>query len=479
MRKIALSLMSLMTLNSANAAEKSAFMWGVANSAFQVEGSPADSDWKRWTHTPNRIADNSNAETVSDFWTRYEEDFRLAQELGAKAFRVSIAWERVQPDYDKFDEDVLAHYEKMILKMRDYGLEPIVTLHHWALPIWLSDRGGLLFHGFPDLFVGFAEKVVNRLALGPAGVKWWMTFNEPMVQSTVGYVDGQFPPGVDPNKKMVDRLSDLNSARLHQIQAHIMAYNSLRKDSRLNFIKIGLAAHIREFFPFKDNFWDKQMAKGSHESFNQEFLDAVMTGNIRLTNPLQVTLSKWSTVEIDEKLEVPVGGTLDYLGINYYGRYMMEATDFKYKLPRGAQQHEGTNPWRTDMDWEIYPDGLSRMLEWAWTRYNLPIIVSENGLADESDTKRMKFIEKHVEQVEIAMRNGVNVFGYLYWSLTDNFEWSHGLKPRFGLVEIDYINNLARKPRPSYYEFQKFIALKSGKAPDLVSSTEAKPTAAR
>jgi beta-glucosidase len=419
--------------------EDSEFLWGVANSAFQVEGSPVDSDWFRWTHEAGRISDKTNADTATDFWNRYDQDFKLAQELGCNAFRLSLAWERVEPRRGKWEPQALDAYEKMLLALRARGLEPVVTLNHFVLPAWLASEGGVLAPDFIPHFAEFARRTVDRLARGPARVKYWMTFNEPNVTALTGYMAGEWPPGVTGNF----RLAVLAIAR--QARAHIEAVKKIR-ELGMDHVKVSFAHHWRLFHPASKSPADWGATKLVDYLFNRYFMDAVMTGNLAPG----ILRWKFPPVELPDKRP-----TLDYLGINYYGRTLISATMKSpyFKLIDGGGL-------KTDLNWEIYPEGLTTvMLELQ--RYGLPVLITENGLADAADKQRSRFLEDHLKALRIAREQGVDIFGYLHWSLTDNFEWAFGSWPKFGLVEIDY-STLARKPRPSYYVYKDLIARHRG-----------------
>ncbi|NCN39948.1 family 1 glycosylhydrolase [bacterium] len=410
------------------------FMWGVGHAAFQVEGHTEPSDWKRWTHTDGKIADASNADQATDFWNRYKEDFALAKELGANTFRMSIAWERVEVQAGVWNVEALEHYKKMILSCIDHGLEPVVTLHHFVLPEWIADKGGICSDEFEVEFADYAEKVVSFMSQEGPLVKWWMTFNEPQVLTNFGYITGGWPPGEKD-------LSRFMLANRNLVRAHVSAVKRIRT-LNLKDLKISIAQHWRDFQPkSRLNPTHKAAALLLHQVFNRNFVIACQTG----INTWWMPGSKFYA----EKLDVD-GGTLDYLGINYYGRLMVKTM---MKDPF-VEIEEGIGE-KTDLGWEICPASLTNVLRQAWS-FRLPILVSENGLADRSDSKRAKFIEDHVAALGQALVQGVNVLGYLHWSLTDNFEWAEGLEPRFGLVEMDY-EKLIRTPRPSFYAYQALI----------------------
>lgn len=430
--------MALAFTSSAAAQAAEGFMWGVANAAFQVEGDPRPSDWTRWTETPGKIHDKTDASVATDFWNRHEEDFDLAAELGVKVFRMSLAWERIEVRPGVWDEDALDHYEKMIVAMKKRGLEPLITIQHFVIPAWLADKGGLEATDFPRYFTRYATKVVSRLASAPANVKWWMTFNESMGQVAASYLSPLWPPGIFDTKRATAAAANL-------IRAHIFATLSLRNIKGGSALKIGLAHNWRPFYPAsKLSVADHVIAGQAESIYNKNYLDSVKSGKIKIGFPGAKTVREKVKIPKDVKL-------LDYIGINYYGRFMVQLI---FKSPF-VKLFEGPGP-KTDMGWEMFPQGLYPVLKKAYSRYKLPILISENGLADADDSRRTNFIQKHVEQIEKAQEDGVPVIGYLHWSLTDNFEWAEGLKPRFGLVEIDYETG-ERKPRPSYRAFSEML----------------------
>ena len=416
----------------------SSFYWGVGNAAFQVEGSPQPSDWSAWTHTPGKIADGTNADTATDFWNHPEKDFALAQELGATMFRLSVAWERIEPQRGVWDEAALARYEKMLVQLRAHGLEPLVTLHHFVVPAWLAQEGGLLAPTFAEDFAVFAEKVVGRLSQAPARVQWWMTFNEPMVVTYANYVVGEWPPG----KK--DDLKSAMRAAANMAHAHLRALARLAPVRQERGLKFSIAAHVRDFQGLDRGPLNRVLAELSDWSFNRQFINAITTGRIFFWTP--------GSEFIWEREPLPQGGpALDYLGFNYYGRTLV---GLKGEPPYIAVK-EGPGP-RTDVDWEIYPEGLGHVIHDLYKAYKLPLLISENGIADAADRNRGDFLKSHTAQVIQARRDGIPVLGYLHWSLTDNFEWAKGFSARFGLVEMDYANG-ARRPRPSFEVYKQII----------------------
>jgi beta-glucosidase len=303
----------------------------------------------------------------------------------------------------------------MLLDLRLRGIEPLVTLHHFVLPAWLAERGGITAKEFPDQFAKYALHVVHRLASGPAHVRWWMTFNEPMVLISAGYVTGEWPP----NKK---ELLLALAAITRIAQAHITAVQAVRRAQDLpRDLQFSVANHWRDFQATGFGFLNGKIAKLADLIFNRWILDMISRS------------------------------TLDYLGINYYGRSVIHP---QWKPPF-VTVDEGAGR-TTDIGWVIYPEGLGHVLKEVNDAYHLPILVSENGIADATDKQRPEFLKQHIAEIRAARQQNIPVIGYLHWTLTDNFEWARGFGARFGLVELDPATG-ERKPRPSFQVYKDLI----------------------
>lgn len=411
------------------------FFWGVANAAFQTEGEPGESDWSAWTREPGRIADGSTGAGAFGFYRRYEREFDTARELGANAFRMSLAWERIEPSRGAFDESALAHYETMIVAMRARGIEPFVTLHHFVTPAWLE--GGVLHPDFSERFAVFAEKAIARLSRAPARVRWWTTLNEPVIAAVAGYLDGQFPPG------RKEDFTGASQTMAQFIRAHVKAVNRARALPEGPELHLGIAKHWRPFEPLRA--WspiDQIIARFSESFFNRQLTRGILTGEIDIFVP--------GGKRIREKIAIEGGKSgADYFGVNYYGRTRV---GFTFRPPF-VKVAEGPGP-KNDLDWEMYPEGLYRTLKQV-SRYGLPIIITENGLADADDSRRGEFIRDHVAQLDRARAAGVDVIGYLHWTLTDNFEWAHGFGPKFGLCAAE--GSGSERCRPSFAVYSRII----------------------
>jgi beta-glucosidase len=390
------------------------FLWGTATAAHQVEGGNTRNDWARWEEQPGKIARGEKSGRAVDHWNRVGEDIALMKSIGANAHRFSIEWSRLEPTEGNWDEEAFAHYADELRQLRAAGIEPMVTLLHFTLPAWLADRGGLVAPEFPERFGRFAAEAARRL--GPF-VDLWCTLNEPNVQAYLGYVEAVWPPGKTSRAEMVQAHAGL-------LRAHAAAAGALRKGDPGS--RIGVALHTIVFEPAaRWSLPDWIAARGARESFDWGFHDAIMAGRVRFSAP--------GFPSLDEPLP-ELRGSVDYVGINYYTRNIVR---FSPGAPAMVKVTEGPGT-RTDMGWEIYPEGLLRILHEAYARYHLPIHVTENGIADAGGTKRAGYIRTHVYAVSRAIAEGVPVKSYFYWSLMDNFEWAAGFAPRFGLYHVDY-----------------------------------------
>ncbi len=411
------------------------FFWGVANAAFQTEGELGDSDWSRWTSQPGKVFDGTKPNDTFGFYRNYEREFDTTVDLGGNAFRLSVAWERIEPSPGKYDESALDHYEKMIVALRARGIEPFVTLHHFVNPAWLE--GGILNPEFPDRFADFSEKVVRRLSAAPASVKWWTTLNEPVVLTVAGYLDGQFPPG---------RKNDLKGAiegLAQMVRAHIRALNRIRRLPGGKDLKIGVATHWRPFEPLRA--WsplDWITSRISENFFNRQLTRGILTGKYKISIPGA------GTVRGEEKIEGGGPGA-DYFGINYYGRTLVK---FTWRAPFVAVS-EGPGV-KNDLGWEIHPEGLYDSLRQV-KAYGLPILITENGVADAEDSRRANALRDHIAQIDRAISEGIDVRGYFHWTLTDNFEWANGFGPKFGLCLAE--GNDSKRYRPSFGVYRDLI----------------------
>ena len=401
------------------------FYWGAATSSHQIEGDNHN-DWTEWETSKSRVEslklkglnpDDFISGKACDSYNRYEEDFDIAKSLGHNIHRFSIEWSRIEPEEGKFDFDAMKHYIGLVKAIRERGMEPMVTLWHFTNPIWFSKLGGFLNKKSSVYFTRYARYVVDNLK---SDVGLWITFNEAAsVYAGFSYMSGQWPP-------QHRNIFEYQKARKNFIESHVLAYQEIKRifsspNVSQDKSSSTLTSHNVEVGLVESNTYS---AHGNR--WHEKILG-------RLYN-YQRNLYFW-----DKALPY-----YDFLGLNYY--HVDRRVPGSYRvLPRQEIMPA--------MDWEIYPEGIYHLLM-QMRKLRKPIYITENGIADITDKKRIKFIKDHLYWVWKAIQNGIDVRGYIYWSLLDNFEWSKGFGPRFGLVEVDY-KTFERKIRPSAYEYKK------------------------
>ena len=399
------------------------FLWGTATSSHQVEGNNTHNNWSAWENQPGRILHDHKAGLAADWWGgRWRDDFNRAAEAHQNAHRLSIEWSRVQPEPDRWNDDALDVYREMLRWLYNHNMTPVVTLHHFTDPLWLTERGGWENPEAPALFEAYVRRAVDALR---EYTSYWVTINEPNVYVYSGYMEGAFPPGKRDMGAAFHVMSNL-------LRGHARAYRaikSIQKEAR-----VGVATHYRGFQPARP--WlplDVQLVNLMRRNFNAAFLDTLTTGRLHF---------------LLRSARMPeVVGTQDYVGLNYYTEERVAFNLFRPGhffssrfYPPGAEQSD------TGFIANV-PRGFYRALQWAHG-YNLPILVTENGVEDADDHLRPRYLVEHLHQLWRAINNNWMIKGYFYWSLVDNFEWERGWTQRFGLWGLD-VDSQARQRRPS------------------------------
>ena len=407
------------------------FLFGTATSATQVEGHCTTTDWHTFARA-GRVKNGDTIDVACDSWNRWEEDVALQRALGMNAARLSLEWGRIEPRPGAFDAAAIDHYRRILGAHVDAGIRPMVTLHHFTLPQWMADRGGLLSPELPERMKRYAVHVVR--ALGDL-CRQWVTVNEPNVLAAHGYLVGLWPPEKsDPRSAVV--------AHHRLLEAHVAMYHALHDTDPRGDLALGVAHHLRVVAPHAASKpADRIAAKIYGRVFNDSFAHAVCTGD--LLGPFDPLFGRFGAFRPAE-----ARGTQDFLGVNYYSRDLV-AFDPRHRAELFIRRHVGANAETNDLGWEIYPEGLLTVIEeWSGRSGGIPVYVTENGIADARDALRPGFIVRHLARVARAIAHGIDVRGYYHWSLLDNFEWAEGYAPRFGLVEVDF-ETLARRPRKS------------------------------
>ena len=396
------------------------FLWGSATAAHQVEGNCTNNNWYRFESAVDeegkpRISHGQKAGLACDHWNRYKEDIRLMKELSLNAYRFSVEWSKIEPRPGEFDEAALDHYEQVIDELLANGIEPMVTLHHFTNPLWFEEQGAFLQDDSPEIFTRFAEHVVRRLG---SKVKLWCTINEPSAYAFSGYYVGIFPPAEKDLQKAAVVLRNL-------MRAHTAAYTRIKEiqpQAQVGLVVVMIIYEPPNRWNLLDILFNRLLTKNMTGS-NLKYL---RDGRFRFSMPGMAS----------ESYDSGVRDGFDFLGVNYYMRFLWKLRPFgRRKLDIVVKAPPEKT---TDMGWEIYPEGLYRVLKLAASYTSKPIYITENGIADDGDTKRTKYIEDHLRVLNKAIAEGIDVRGYFYWSLMDNFEWAHGFEKRFGLYHVDY-----------------------------------------
>ena len=388
------------------------FFWGAATSAYQVEGNNVNADWWPW----EKEAGKENSGPACRHYELYERDFDLVQSLNHNAHRLSIEWSRIEPKEGEFSQEALQHYVAVIKALRSRHIEPMVTLHHFTNPIWLSQKGGWVDHCSVGHFLRYCEVVTRALA---PHVHYWMTINEPTIYFSHAFLWGMWPPQAKSFLKT-------RAVHDHLIEGHVEAYrliHQIYKELNIAPPAVSIAHHMQAIVGCTQSLKNRLAVAIREQLYNAEILD-------------QLARHK----------------SLDFIGVNYYSRHLVDVHSWwigNLLMETCSEQHHPLK--KNSLGWDIYPQGLCHVLL-KLKKYNLPVIIAENGICTTEDNERWEFIHSHLNQVHLAMEKGVNVTGYLYWSLMDNFEWAYGFAPRFGLIAIDY-NTQQRTIRESAKKF--------------------------
>lgn len=414
------------------------FVWGAATSSYQIEGATGEdgrnpSIWDTFCRVPGAIADGSNGDVAADHYHRWRQDVALMADLGIGAYRFSIAWPRIVPDgRGAVNQAGLDFYDRLVDELLKHGIEPFGTLYHWDLPQALEDEGGWTVRSTAQAFSDYAAAVVQRLG---DRVHHWATLNEPWVSAELGYFEGIHAPGRRSRPAAL-------AAGHHLLLAHGLAVPEMR--AAAPEASIGIVLDFEPKYPASDSPEDAAAARLAHDTMNRWYLDPLAGRGYPAQAAEQLGWDR--SVVLDGDMDT-IAAPIDFLGVNYYTRQVVTA-GAPSAVPGGAAT--------TDMGWEVFPHGLSEILEWIWTEYQIdPLFVTENGAAytddpgdPSADPKRVSFLREHLAAAAQSISRGVPLRGYFVWSLLDNFEWGHGYLQRFGITHVDY-ETLERTPRDS------------------------------
>lgn len=431
------------------------FIWGAATAAYQIEGAwqedgKGESIWDHFAHTPGKIKNDDNGDVACDSYHRFDQDIALLRELNIKSYRYSIAWPRVQPDGSgAANRKGLDHYQRVTDAILEAGIRPIVTLYHWDLPQRLEDAGGWPNRDTAQRFADYAVLVAE--ALGDR-VSQWLIFNEPKTFTGIGYWQGRHAPG------RTDPLAFLRATHIVNI-AQGQAFRALKA---LNGKwQIGSAFDVAPMFPATQNYADIAAAERWHKFQNLWFVQTALHGRYPdgvLPANRQQALLGWHNGD-----EALMRAPLDFIGLNYYAPWIVKHAPQGNGVPglntdsvwaRMLGSHE-----KTDIGWDIYPQGFYDILvRMAHETGEVPIEITENGASfntepDEHgeihDAARIDYLRGHLQALAQAIRAGVPIRAFHYWSLLDNFEWAEGYSQRFGLIHVNFANGQRRTVKDS------------------------------
>ena len=430
------------------------FFWGAASAAHQVEGA-YNEDGKGlgiWDALcEGKVKHGENGNVACDHYHRYKEDVAIMKELGLKHYRFSISWPRVLPNgIGKVNEAGLQFYKNLVNELVEAGIEPMITLYHWNLPMALYEQGGWKNEQSPEWFEEYTKVIVEALS---DKVKYWMTFNEFQIFVGAGYLAGIHAPfEQDPNS--------LLSITKNVLLAHGKSVKAIRKYAKQE-VKVGIAPTGSSFVPEDESpesiEFARSMTFGSKMAMfgNQYWADPIVLGVFPEECWKQFGLES-SPISEEELKEIHQ--PLDFYGFNVY-----QSSNY--------QDYEGKNPDRptgvpiSTMDWPITPEVLYWSTRFLYERYQLPILITENGMANTDfvmldgkvhDPQRIDYIHRYLKNLKRAVEEGIPVLGYSYWSIMDNYEWAEGYDRRFGLIYVNY-QTLERTVKDSGYWYADVI----------------------
>jgi beta-glucosidase len=370
------------------------FSWGTSTSAYQIEGGNSNTDWWRFERAQGTTAVEVCGDAC-DSWHRYEEDLDITASLGLNSFRLSVEWSRIEPEQGNFSSEALDHYRSVLVACRERNIVPVVTLHHFTLPLWVADQGGFEHPDIARWMANYATKVSEALGdlIGIA-----CTINEPNIVAIMGYLLGLFPPQVTSWERFV--------AVNETMRACHVAVRDVLKEGPGTF-PVGLPLSMQEYEALPG--FEDQL-----DSFR---------------------------AEMEDKYLLSLRGE-DYVGVQCYTKIVLG--------PDGLVNHADGEV--TDMGYLYWPQSVEYTVRRAAELANAPIIVTENGIGTQDDAQRIRYLTDALEGIRTLLGNGVDVRGYFQWSLLDNFEWALGYRPKFGIVAVDR-STFARTLKPSAHWF--------------------------
>lgn len=431
------------------------FIWGCATASYQIEGAfnedgKGPSIWDVFTHTPGNIIDGSNGDVACDHYHRYAEDVKLMETLNLKAYRFSISWPRIFPEgKGSVNKKGLDFYKRLVDALNSASIIPFATIYHWDLPQALEEKGGWADLDTSKYFADYSYVLFKELG---DSIPFWITLNEPAVFTYLGYGIGIHAPG----KKDFGLATKATYSALLAHGLAVEAYRALGVKGQ-----IGITLNLTPMHSASNKEEDILSARRMDLMWNRWFLDPIFKGSFP-QEFIELLAKNGISFEVDSEHMKKISLKIDFLGVNYYTRNIV-MYDPKVPLINARSIEPTTN--KTEMGWEIYPEGLYELLASIKRDYgNIPLYITENGsafkdeLIDEKvdDPEREDYLKRHFYQAYRAIKDGIDLKGYFVWSLMDNFEWAYGYTKRFGIVYVDYPTQKRIIKRSGYY-YRKVI----------------------
>jgi beta-glucosidase len=429
------------------------FVWGAATAAYQIEGATeadgrGESIWDRFSHTPGKVANGDTGDSACEHYYRWREDLDVMSSLGLQSYRFSISWPRIQPDgRGPANRKGIDFYRRLSEGLLERGIVPLATLYHWDLPQALQDEGGWTSREVADRFEVYAELVFDGLS---DLVQDWVTHNEPWVTSFLGYGYGTKAPGVQDWREAL-------TAAHHVLLSHGKAVAAFRDTHRSG--RIGITLDLTHVYG------DAEAALRFDGNRNRWFLDPVLRGGYPadMVDYYEARLGPLDFIQPGDLEEI--AAPIDFLGVNFYQPAVVQLDGDRG--PIGVEELPPDGP-TTAMGWRVAPDALTELLLRLKRDYgDVPLLITENGASFDDppidgsgvveDSQRVDYLRGHIEAVERAVGEGVDVRGYYVWSLLDNFEWEHGYSSRFGIVGVDF-ESQQRTPKRSALWYRDLIS---------------------
>lgn len=411
------------------------FLWGAASAAHQIEGAYLEDGkglgiWDALCE--GKVAHFENGQTACDHYHRYKEDVALMKQIGLKSYRFSISWPRIVPEEGKINEEGIRFYQDLVKELKAAEIEPLCTLYHWNMPMWMYEKGGWLSDQISDYFAEFAEIMVEALS---EDVCYWMTLNEPASFIGSGYITGSHAPFQN-NMKDPQKIGQIMPQLCKNVLlSHGKAAAIIREKSH-GPVKIGMALNGRIMAPLDESKEAIEEAKKQTFAEENSLFGVSMWADAAIDGKLDSTLAY---VINEEELNI-IHQPLDFFGYNCYN-----TSNYDDRMGKNKNAYPGLP--RTTIGWPITPDALYWAARFFYEKYKLPILITENGMTnvdfimtDEKihDVQRIEYIKMYLKELKRAADEGIPVIGYQYWSIMDNFEWAEGFDKRFGLIYVDY-----------------------------------------